>query len=181
MELLEACPNTSVVVTSREQLGLAVESRYPLGGLMLPATAAEALASEAQDDGLALFVLSARRYDPRFGLDVFDVEAVLDICQLLEGVPLGIELAAALARVMQPEELARELESDLDTLNGTQPGLPARHASLRLVFERSWGLLSEVERVALAGSSVFQGGLTRRAAAFVLGMDMRLLSALLLG
>ncbi len=179
MELLEACANTSLVVTSREPLGLSIESLYPLGGLMLPASAAEALAGGARDDALGLFLLSARHYEPRFDFDEVDAEAVLDVCRLVDALPLGIELAAALARVIPLEELVRELESNLDTLISTQPDLPERHASLRAVFEHSWDLLNEAERTALAGSSVFRGGFTRRAAAFVLGMSTPLLSVLL--
>ncbi len=177
--LLEACPKTQLVITSREPLGVAAESLYPLGGLPLPASVDEALAGGTRDDAVSLYLLSSRRFDPRFGLDESNVAAVLGVCRLLDGVPLGIELAAALARVIPLAELERELEADLDTLIATQPDVPEQHESMRAVFERSWGLLDEVARLGLAGSSVFQGGFTRKAASFVLGMDMRLLSALL--
>lgn len=178
-ELLEACPLVRLVVTSREPLGLTAESLYPLGGLPLPGSAAEALAGTGETSGLDLYVLTARRFDPRFTLEQANARLVLDICRRLAGAPLGIELAASLSSVISPEELERELEADLDTLVSVRPTTNPRHTSLRVVFERSWSLLSDAERGALSGCSVFQGGFTRVAAAAVLQMDVRLLTALL--
>ncbi len=179
VELLEACPLVRLVVTSREPLGLAAESLYPLGGLPLPGSAAEALAGTGETSGLDLYVLTARRFDPRFALEQGNASLVLGICTRLAGAPLGIELAASLASVVSPEELERELEADLDTLVSVRSTTNPQHTSLRVVFERSWSLLSDAERGALSGCSVFQGGFTRIAAAAVLRLDVRLLTALL--
>lgn len=179
LELLEVCPGTSVVVTAREPLGLQQETLYPLAGMPLPGTAAEALDEPGRYDGLGFYLHSARRFDPRFELTPDNLGAVLRVCRLVDGAPLGIELAAALARVIPVEEMARELESNLDLLVSTEPEPPARHASLRAIFERSWSMLDAAEQAALAGSAVFHGGFTRAAAQAVLGMDLLMLTALL--
>ncbi len=178
-ELLDICTGLRLLVTSRHPLGLPGETLFPLHGLALPDNAADALADREDSGGLQLYRLTARRYDPHFALTKANAEAVLRTCRLLEGAPLGIELAAALARAMPVEELCRVLEADLDALAAATMALSARHTNLRTVFEQSWRLLSEDERSALAACSVFQGGFTRSAAEAVAGMDLALLTALI--
>lgn len=179
LELLEACPGTSLLVTSREPLELPPETLFLLEGMTLPPDARAALAEPERYDGLGLYLNVARRFDPRFQLDAENVAATLRVCQLVDGSPLGLELAAALARVIPAQELAAELEANLDVLVSTLPAQPVRHSSLRAIFERTWALLTDAERSALAGSAVFHGGFTRDAAEAVVGMDLALLSALL--
>ncbi len=178
-ELLEASPTTSLVVTSREPLGLSAETLYPLAGLALPQSASEALASPEKFGALNLYFLTARRLDPRLAKDEGSLETALGLCRLVVGAPLGIQLAAGLTRAVAPEELLQLLEGDMDELVSTDSAVTERHASLRAVFERSWGLLSEVQRGALAGCSVFRGGFSRAAGAAVLGLDLRRLTALI--
>ncbi len=179
VELLEAAPQLSLLVTSRVPLGLKAESRYSLDGLPLPATTAEALAEGASASGLTLYCQAARRYDPGFELNEVNLPAVLSICQRVAGSPLGIELAGALSHVVEPSELASELTANLDFLVSTHPDLPERHASLRSLFERSWSLLDVTEQAVLAGSTIFCGGFTRASAAGVLDMGVALLGSLL--
>lgn len=178
-DLLAACPGVSLLVTSRHPLELPGENLFPMRGLLLPSSVAEGLADSSAFAGLQLYLLTARRHDPLFALSEANAEAVLRACRLLEGAPLGIELAAALARVLPVEELCRVLETDLDALASTTAAMPTRHAGLRNVFEQSWTLLSADERWALAACSMFQGGFTRSAALAITGMDLTLLTPLI--
>lgn len=179
MALLDGCPGLNIVVSSREPLGLPAESFYPLGGLGLPSSVEAVSSEEEGSEAVDLFLLTARRYDPRFGLDEAGAQAVFRICHLVTGLPLAVELAGALMRVIPPTDLARELEADLDALVSVQRDTPSQKAALRLTFERSWKLLTDEQRAALAGCSLFRGGFTRDAAARVLGMDLRTLTGLM--
>lgn len=185
-EMLVRWPNLTVMVTSREPLGLAAESRFQLGGLALsqnpPGQAAAPSGSpveQGESDALALYLQTARRHDVSYEPTSEERAAAAEICSILAGSPLGIELAGALTRVMPAQELLSELHRSLDVLSsGHAPG-PERHASLRALFDSTWSRLGAAERTALAGAAVFRGGFTRQAAAEVLGMDISLLLSLL--
>lgn len=179
LELLQECPHCRLVITSREPLGTLLEAHYPLSGLRLPGALSEDMSRADLYGGLELYELTAKRYDPRFALGPDNTESVLAICRMLAGSPLGIELAAALARCLPAAELERMLAEDLDALEGALPGMPERHAGLRAVFERSWGLLDPAEQAAIAACSVFHGGFGRSDAAALLGLDLRRLAGLL--
>jgi hypothetical protein len=93
-------------------------------------------------------------------------------------MPLAIELAAAWVEMLSPGEIAAEIERSLDFLESDLRDLPERHRSLRAVFVSSWALLTEAEREALQGLSVFRGNFTRQAAEKVAGASLRTLLAL---
>ncbi|HLO18427.1 MAG TPA: tetratricopeptide repeat protein, partial [Anaerolineales bacterium] len=95
------------------------------------------------------------------------------------GMPLAIELAAAWVRVLSCREIAQEIEHSLDFLSGSARGLPARHRSMRAVFDHSWKLLTEEEQSIVCRLSIFQGGFQREAAEQVTGASLLVLSALL--
>src|SRR5512139_363316 len=107
-----------------------------------------------------------------------DLPAITRICQLVEGLPLGLELAAAWVRMMPVDEIAREIEQNLDFLTTTARDVPPRHRSIRAVFDHSWDLLSARERNVLTQLSIFRGGFTREAAEQVAGATLRILSSL---
>ena len=103
---------------------------------------------------------------------------IAKICRLVEGMPLGIELAAAWTRTLSCQDIAAEIEKNYSFLTSSLRDIPGRHGSLQAVFEHSWQLLSEEEKNVFRKLSVFWGGFTRRAAAQVVGASPRLLSAL---
>lgn len=186
-ELLSEAPQLSLLVTSRSPLGVAGEVQYLLEGLPLYAVD-EADTSRGEDstpltatlgDALVLYRQVAQRYLPDFEVTEQNRGAVLAICQLVAGAPLGIELAAALNRVISADELLDELEHGLDVLRADLRHASERHASLRSVFESTWLRLTDEKRAALAGSSVFIGGFTRSSAAAVLGLEVDLIASLL--
>jgi predicted ATPase len=104
--------------------------------------------------------------------------AVLRICRLVQGLPLGIELAAAWVRTLTCREIAHEIERSLGFLTTTTRDIPERHRSITAVFDQSWKLLSADEQGVLGQLSVFRGGFTREAAEAVAGASLPLLSAL---
>jgi predicted ATPase/DNA-binding SARP family transcriptional activator len=142
-----------------------------------------------QYSAIQLFLSSARRVQPGLELTADDLADVARICRLVEGMPLGILLAASWARVLTPAEIAARLSGDtvdgacdidrgLDLLETDWRDVPARQRSMRAVFDHSWNLLAEHEREALAALSVFRGGFTHEAAQWVGSASLRDLMAL---
>ena len=96
---------------------------------------------------------------------------MLRICRLVDGMPLGIVLAAGWLETCTPAEIAEEIERSLDFLSSTWSDLPERQRSLRATLDHSWRLLSADERQAFQNLSVFQGAFTRQAAEQVAGVS----------
>jgi hypothetical protein len=128
-------------------------------------------------DALQLFWQHARRAQPNLDLSAAWKWAVR-ICQLVDGMPLGIELAAAWTRLMPLRAIVREIEANGDFLATTLRNVPGRHRSLRSVLDQSWYLLSEVEQAILKKLSVFRGGFQQDAAEAVAGASLAGLSNL---
>ena len=172
-ELLAACPDLKILVTSRAALNLRGEQEYPvptLGFRNMPRSAAEAMESEA----VKLFVDRAKMANPRFELTDENAAAVVEICAGLDGLPLAIELAAARVRLLSPESLLDRLTSRLDVLSRGPRDLPERQQTLRALLDWDYDLLSDEERVAFRRLSVFAGGFTLAAAeATLFGDDLR--------
>jgi predicted ATPase len=170
VELLQAARALKLLVTSREVLHLQAEWVYVVSGL--PST------DEGGGEGVQLFVQRAQRAHVGFVPSTADLAAITRICQWVEGLPLAIELAAAWVRTLSCAEIAEEIEQNPTGLVGSMRDLPARHRSLRTVFEHSWALLSAQEQAVLMKLAVFRGGFTRAAAAAVAGATLEVLSAL---
>ncbi len=173
-EMLNHAPGVKLLVTSRVRLNLHEEWVFGLEGLPVPAQG-EGL---EENSAVALFVQSAARVASGFALAREERVAVARICRMVEGMPLGIEVAAAWARVLSPTEIAGEIERSLDFLVNSQRNVPERHRSLRALFEHSWKLLSPAEQQVLQRLSVFRGGFRRDAAEQVAGASLPVLSAL---
>ena len=185
-EMLARAPQVVVLATSRERLQLQEEWVYRVRGLSYPAGDELTLKGPA-DSGTSdanaytavqLFLQRARQAEPGFAPSTDEMVAVGRICQLVEGMPLGLELAAPWVRALSCREIAAEIEHDLDFLSTSLRNVPERHRSLRVVFEQTWGRLSPSERDVLMKLSVFRGGWTRQAAEAVAGATLPLLSAL---
>jgi tetratricopeptide (TPR) repeat protein len=107
-----------------------------------------------------------------------DETAVIRICQLVGGMPLGLQLAATWVRVLSCAEIGQEIERDLDFLSTSQRHLPERQRSMRAVFDYSWQLLSDAEQAACGRLALFRGGFSREAAQAVAGAVLPVLSSL---
>jgi predicted ATPase/transcriptional regulator with XRE-family HTH domain len=175
-ELLVNAPQVKLLATSRESLGLQSEWVYDVQGLPIP----ESLDAEgsAQHTSVELFLQRARRAHVAFTATSEDYPAIIRICQLVDGNPLGIELAAAWVRTLACDEIAREIARNLDFLSVSARDVPTRHRSLRAVFDHSWKLLTEEEQEVLRRLSVFRGGFRHEAAETVAGATLATLATL---
>jgi predicted ATPase/transcriptional regulator with XRE-family HTH domain len=175
-EILQYLPNVNILGTSRERLNIHGEWTYELHGLSVPPMNFTGQLEEY--DSVSLFLNSALRAKADFRLVVEEQPFLVRICQMLDGVPLAIELAAAWVGVLSCKEIAQEIESNLDFLTTSMHNIPERHRSIRATFDHSWKLLSNDEREALSQLSVFYGGFDRKAANQIAGASLPLLASL---
>jgi len=173
--ILEAAPAIKLLVTSREVLNLQEEWLYPIHGLDYPrSTQTNNLESY---EAIQLFVERAHRVHRGFSL-AGKQEDIIRICQLVDGVPLAIELAAAWTRTLEPGVIAAEIQHNIDFLATSLRNIPDRQQSMRAVFDHSWKLLSEEERKAYKRLSVFRGGFRREAAERIASTSLSTILAL---
>lgn len=174
-EILKNAPQVKIIVTSREMLNLQGEWLYQVQGL-------EFSAGEKVDVGdfsaVQLFLHSARRIRTDFTPSGKEMNYIVRICQLVSGIPLGIELASSWLRILSLEEITKEIERNLDFLTSRMRDLPERHHSMLAVFEYSWNLLSTAEKEILARLSVFSRKFSRTAAEKIAGATLSSLSSL---
>ena len=163
-DILTAAPYTKILVTTRERLNLQDEWVIDLSGLDL-------------ETAVALFEKRALQAKHDFDL-VKNETAVHAICKLLDGLPLGIELAASWVRLMPTSDIITEIEKSIDFLTTRARNIPPRHRSLRAVFDSSWQLLSDAEQFELQKLSIFRGGFRREAAEAITGASIWSLSSL---
>ncbi|MDQ2690582.1 MAG: tetratricopeptide repeat protein [Chloroflexota bacterium] len=176
-ELLTRAAHVKILATSREQLNLQAEWTFEVQGLPVPSThqPAEVLSSSAVN----FFLERARQVKVDFTPSEDDVQAIARICQLVDGLPLGLELAASWVRTLSCPEIETEIRRSLDFLKASTRDIPERHRSLQAVFDYSWNLLTDAEKNVLTILSIFQGGFQRDAAEHVADADLSMLSALI--
>ena len=175
-ELLAYAPHVKLLATSRESLGLQDEWVVEVEGLSVPESSyAE---GTEQSTSVELFLQRARRAFVGFNATPDDYPAIVRICQLVDGNPLGIELAAAWVRTLSCEEISNEIEHGMDFLSVSARDIPARHRSMRAAFDHSWKLLTKEEQKVLMQLSAFRGGFRREAAEAVVGATLSTLSSL---
>ena len=162
------------LVTSRERLGLRDETIFELEGLRSTVDSAAPGASDAA----RLFLHAAYRLRPRFQPTPDELACIDRICDMLDGMPLGIEMAAALLRVLECEGILRELERSFDSLEADLRDIPDRHRTLRAVFDYSWNLLSADAQDGLRRLALFRGTFDQTGAREVGGVSLHVLAAL---
>jgi predicted ATPase/class 3 adenylate cyclase len=172
-ELLLACAELKLLVTSRAGLHLRGEREYPVPPLALPdpreLPPAEQLSQYA---AVELFVQRALAVQPDFAVTNQNAAAVAEICARLDGLPLAIELAAARIKLLPPQAILARLEHRLQILTGGSRELPARQQTLRGAIGWSYDLLSPAEQMLFRRLAVFVDGCTLEAAAAVCGDDL---------
>ncbi|HTJ37558.1 MAG TPA: BTAD domain-containing putative transcriptional regulator [Dactylosporangium sp.] len=156
--LLAECPGLAALATSREPLGLTGEVLVPLGPL-------------PPEPAVRLFAERAAAVRAGFAVDDANAEAVRRICDLLDGLPLAIELAAARLRQLTVAELAERLagHEHFAVLSRGDRTAAGRHRTLRAVVDWSWQLLGDDERALARRFAVFDGGATRASVEEVCG------------
>jgi predicted ATPase/Tfp pilus assembly protein PilF len=161
--IADSAPRVQILVTSRERLNLRSEEFFVIDGF-----------DASERSAVELFVQSSR-VGP---LDAREVSYVEEICRLVQGMPLAIELAAGWLEALSPKEILAELQKGADFLESDLRDLPDRHRSLRALFDSSWNHLDAEERHSMAALSVFRGSFTREAAEVVAGASLRTLTHL---
>ena len=160
--ILERAPQVKLLVTAREHLGITGETNFELGGMPLPESEDEV---NLEDTSVVrLFLANARRVAPDFSLDETDKPHVARICRLVEGMPLGIEFAAAWVQTFSCQEICQKIQENLAFLASDRPEIPSRQRSLLAVFDSFWSLLSDEEHSILRWLSLFRGGFSGPAA-----------------
>ncbi|MBV9358704.1 MAG: helix-turn-helix domain-containing protein [Chloroflexi bacterium] len=179
-ELLSACPEVKLLVTSREPLGSRWEHLYVVPSLAVPDRRDQAsLEAVRSAPAVALFLERARAVDERFALTVANAATIATLCGRLDGLPLALELAAARVRTLSPSMLLDHLDRQLDLLTGSRDA-PARQRSLRATLTWSYALLNDHEQVLLRRLGVFAGGCRLEAAEVVCsGIRIQAMSGLL--
>ncbi|HEY0733322.1 MAG TPA: helix-turn-helix domain-containing protein [Herpetosiphonaceae bacterium] len=164
-ELLSACRWLYMLVTSRASLHVRGERLFVVPSLDLPKTAqALPLDSAAEYGAIALFNARAQEAYPRWTLTEQNLPAVVAICNVLDGLPLAIELAAARSRLLSPQDMLRQISAQSALLTGGFRDLPARQQTLRGTIEWSYVLLDPASQRLFARLGIFNGGWTLQAA-----------------
>ncbi|CAM4129981.1 ATP-binding protein [Deinococcus marmoris] len=164
-ELLAATTNLHLVVTSRAALRLHDETEYPVEPLALPHRALDA----ASNGAVQLFVARVQALTPSFALSEENVAQITRLCEVLEGVPLALELAAVRTRTYTLGDLLARLDHLLDVLKADFRDRPERLRSLRAAVQWSYDLLDDVDRAVFECCAVFDGPFTPQALAEVWG------------
>lgn len=170
--LLAAAPSVRVVATSRAVVGLRQEWVYRATGLAVESAAGET------PEAVRLFIERARQAQASAGVSADELDAVTRICRQVDGMPLAIELAAALTRYVGAAEVAALVQSDVSALEVDLPDTPARHQSITALMEESLRHLGDREREVLRALAVFEGGFTSDAACAVAGASLPVLRSL---
>jgi predicted ATPase/DNA-binding CsgD family transcriptional regulator len=172
--LLTACPTVAMLATSRIPLELPGEQVFSI-----PPMGDTSLGSDPfESDAIALFLDRATLIAGGYAVTEHNAKTLNEICHVLHGLPLGIELAASWIRVLSPRDLLDHLrQTDLALASDTAL-VEDRHRSLAVILDSSWRWLGATERTVLSSLAIFVGGFTREAAEAVADADLGVLAAL---
>jgi predicted ATPase/DNA-binding winged helix-turn-helix (wHTH) protein len=166
--IVRDCPHTSVLATSREALFLEAECVHKVSPLEVPPEAVWRPEDLSSYSAVQLFITKMDLVGSSFSPVRHDLPVIASICRRLDGMPLAIELAAARAATLGPEQVASRMDDRFGLLTGGRRTALPRHRTLRATIDWSYDLLSEAERVILPRLAVFAGGFTLEAAIAVL-------------
>ncbi len=176
IEILYAAPQIRLLVTSRERLNLREEWVIDIYGLQYPQ---DGSGYPIEDySAIQFFMECARRVKADFQLTTANESSVIRICRLVEGVPLGIELAASWVRVLSCAAIGDEIARNLNFLTSNLRNVPEKHRSMRAVFEQSYMQLTAEQQQVFKKLSIFRGGFRREAAQAVAGASLLSLATL---
>lgn len=175
-QIIQCAPAVKLLVTSREALSLPEEWLYPVEGLPFPLS--HQTDNVESITAVELFVERARQVYPNFSL-ADNQASVVRICQLVDGLPLALEMAASWTKTLRCSEIAAEIQHNLNFLTSNLRHVPERHRSMPAVFAQTWEHLTESEQALFKRLAVFKGGFRREAAEAIAGASLPLLSSLL--
>lgn len=172
-DLLTSSSKLKVLATSRVPLRILLEHQYSVVPLGLPDIRhSTGVAELSRSEAIALFVERAQFAKPSFELNDANVGVVATICLKLEGIPLGLVLAAARLKVLTPQALLSRLSSSLTVLTGGARDMPTRHQTLRDTIEWSYNLLDMREQALYRRISIFMGGFSMEAAEAICALKL---------
>lgn len=177
VSMLSRSKTVKILVTSRELLHVRDEWSRPLDPLSTPPNV-DAKDAETYS-AVQLYLYHANRVRAGFAITERNRRFVIRICQQVGGNPLGIELAAAWTRMLSCEEIAREVQRNLDFLVSLHRDTHKRHQSVQATFQHSWNLLSSEEKNVFEKLAAFSGGFRRGAASEIAAASFPMLSALI--
>lgn len=167
-DLLERVPTLHCLVTSRQRLRIAEEREFPL--LPLPVPGYPGTPERLLEfSSVQLFVSRAQEIRSDFQMNARNASSVAALCAKLEGIPLAIELAAALSGVLTAAQILQRMEKRLDLLVSRRRDIAPRHRTLRAAMESSVTLLPPPIRSFFAALSVFRGSWSLEAAEAIFG------------
>ena len=174
-DLLGAAPRVKLLITSRDALRLQSEWLRQIHGLEYPD--ADSIQPATDYSAVQLFVERARQR--RGDLDIEShYPYIARICQIVEGMPLALELVAGWVKSLSCAEIVTELERGGRILRSRTQDMPTQHRSMEVVFDHSWHLLTDEEQAVLQSCSVFRGGCMWEAAEQVTGATLTVLTSL---
>ena len=174
--LLSKAKQLKLLITSRQPLNIDEEYLFDISSFSVPEE--EHLKENDQDNpAIKIFCYAAKRANHDFELTESNRDDVLKICQILDGLPLAIELAAARLRSLSCKDIADELEHDFEFLDQAQ-SKKAKQKSLKLIFEQAWSRLKPEEQRVLCGLSILKGRFTRDEALETVGTNFATLTNL---
>jgi predicted ATPase len=165
-DLLEAAPKIKLLVTSREVLRLRGEFEFEVNALEVPSED-EPLEKLQSFDAVRLFMERAKAARPNLELTDENASVIAEICARLDGLPLGLELAAAWLKVLSPQQLLERLEGRFQLLVAGPRDMPERQRTLKSAIEWSFDLLADEEQIAFIRLGVFEGTFSFLAAEYV--------------
>jgi predicted ATPase/DNA-binding XRE family transcriptional regulator len=158
--LLRENASVSLLMTSRESLTIAGERVYRIPPLAVPPVSVTDPTEALSFGSVALFADRVQATDAQFAVTKDNVDAIVEICRRLDGLPLALELAAARATVLSPRQIADRLDRAFEVLTSPDKRGPERHQTMRAVIDWSYTLLSTQARLLFDRLSVFAAGFT---------------------
>jgi predicted ATPase len=159
-DLLQACSQLALLITSRNALHLRAERRVQVAPLATPPVDSASVEVVSASPAVRLFVDRAQAVAPDFMVDSANAVTVARVCRRLDGMPLAIELAAARAGLLEPAALLQRLERRLALLTRGAADLPERQQTLRHTLAWSHALLESGKQALFRRLAVFSGGWT---------------------
>ncbi|MEM7797794.1 MAG: BTAD domain-containing putative transcriptional regulator [Chloroflexota bacterium] len=175
-DILSSAPQIQILVTTRERLNLRFEQLFSIQGFRIEEW--HSLEKAYVNPAVQLFLQTGRRIRHDFQLQEEDLPAMAQICRLVSGMPLGLELAATWVDMLSLEEIMAEIQSGLDFLETDARDVPQRHRSMLAIIEAAWNRLEDNDQIAFAKLAVFRGSFTREAATAVAATNLRQLARL---
>jgi len=178
-DLIKTSVDIKILATSREKINLVDEIRFRLSGLDYPKPDEIKNINEIEQfNAVRLFMHGAHKSNPSYTANNKELTFVAKICHLVSGSPLGILLASSWIDQFSAREIYMEIRRNMDFLDTDLRDLPERHRGMRVVFDSTWGQISDKVRDIFMKLLVFRGGFRREAAESAAGADVNTLIVL---